>query len=108
MVKMINGGKLRITKLLSACFFAFLLLTATNVSAATENTTSDIQPYAANKVYITETVTLSKNYTIPPATWNVTDKNIDGFLYSGTLNRFDDRDAADVWIVIYKGYVYAN
>lgn len=112
MTKTIFKKKSVIRKLFVVCLLSFLALTSanSNVYATTSSNTvaenTEVQSYP-NPVYITERVIMSKSYAIPPATRKVT-KKINGFLYSGTLNRFDYQDAVDHWIVNYKGYVYAD
>lgn len=94
--------------LLSALLLSFFIYPSTNVSAAEINSSqkSNITTAATTSYYVTE----SRRYSsFPPATI-YHEEVINGFLYGGTLNRFDyayDPDAK-IYLVTYKGYIYAK
>ena len=94
--------------LVSALLLSLFIYPSGNVSAAEINSSqkSNITTAATNSYYVSE---LRRYSSFPPATI-YHEEVINGFLYGGTLNRFDyayDPDAK-MYLVTYKGYIYAK
>ncbi|MFC6038894.1 hypothetical protein ACFPYN_05425 [Paenisporosarcina macmurdoensis] len=107
----------QVRKLLISLLIATTLLVGFSMSASATysvipnspfSNDASIESSSPTSVYVTESRYYSKSsYLVPPSTV-FEEREINGFVYNGTLNRFSYADAGDQWLATYKGYLRAQ